>query len=130
MLRMLVTYHYWYFDNYEVRRQSYYITHMLLVSYHNSQITLSIRRLSHMLEARHPLWYNLIKSRMPTYIKTRLYLKQLWAWVVFRLQLSNTCLNIDVRINHGTMTPRVANWLPKFVGINLFSLGVSNGHKV
>ncbi len=44
----------------------------------------------------------------------------LWPWK----------MNIYIKINHGTMTPRVANWLPKFVGINLFSLGVSNGHEV
>ncbi len=47
-----------------------------------------------------------------------------WAsWVVVGPQLSNGCLNMDVNIDYGTMTPRVANWLPKAIGMIFFFLG-------
>jgi hypothetical protein len=48
----------------------------------------------------------------------------LWAsWVVLGPQLCNGCLNMDVNIDYGTMTPRVANWLPKAIGMIIFFLG-------
>jgi hypothetical protein len=37
---------------------------------------------------------------------------------------------MDVNINCGTMTPRVANWLPKVIGMIFFPLGVINGHEL